>query len=1050
MKAHEFFNRDDWVEDLQELVTIDTSSSNVHVIETLSTPMLGVTSNAVIVSLDAGTVDVETQLTACNIRGITIDARSNLCWGGHSLREPFPGDPSDWDDLIPFQGDNEGMIHHSWLLKPLTAKDVLTDLWNLAENGVQVAETLKDIYDFFNPQEDVIPQAMLDALQTALEAGGDDATSSNNVYVSYSNLKSKPIANSGLNIGLKGDIYLAESATLKSIPDMHLQKLGRDNLTIVSTSNAQEVLRIGTREMFPSVICIGQDTSNCYIDETSLRIGGSNSTDCNALVLTQNDIRFGCNSALQINSSNTDFQIHKWKFGSNNLQIGSSNSTLVLNNGLSTKLNVTCRAVATDQLIGSAGYVWFRSSNLVSAYYGDLVNTYLQQSEKSLRWVTHLSPSCNDNIIYAQVPQFSVDDAGTLYVASNIYQNSPFLARAVRSATIDELPAEGHLMFTPDVLRHIKREYTDSENFTDSVHFSVNSNGLFLTRRTSIFGAIEYFQAIDANFNYYWTSNFSRLDSSLERGLVWGNGIFGPSSNLANRDYFRVTRDGELSTYAKDVDQMATWCDSNANIGHCNLRIWKDGTLRTGSSVIIQGGSIYRRSNLEDPAGFFVSPSGYLTQGALQFWPSGDLNHAGRRIYDVATSTIACSNLVVSNNITEAGQMLSDRYLMLSGGNVTSHISLSNQAYLEFGKHVVGKELNAGRIGYQTFTQGALDIVGAGGSLGTRNIQLWDNVNTYGTLSEGGVLLSEKYALCNALSNYMLTAQPHTYTTFKSVYGPSGLQHGLVVDNENVNYGSGSAVTLSTSSNWRCQISQQCAGDGNHFMLDMTSGGSTSYSNAIDISNLGGNIRVKAQNLVISDLGYGSNTICLQHAYLPEYLGRSYALTQTGQGQTALNCAASNSVEIRANDEPIARFTQTSWGIGASIDGTFLRLGQGCGAFVKTGRWKLAVLQQGAQYYNATIPLYGQDGIFPNSNYQDHGWTGDMVVYFSSGYNGTETAIARLYITNTYQNSPNVLVKDVDNRGCVVAFPGNAQFSSTILLQVNELMSYCWKFEGAV
>jgi hypothetical protein len=34
--------------------------------------------------------------------------------------------------------------------------------------------------------------------------------------------------------------------------------------------------------------------------------------------------------------------------------------------------------------------------------------------------------------------------------------------------------------------------------------------------------------------------------------------------------------------------------------------------------------------------------------------------------------------------------------------------------YLDFGADVPGKEANAGKIGYQTFTTGALDIIGAG------------------------------------------------------------------------------------------------------------------------------------------------------------------------------------------------------------------------------------------------------------------------------------------------------------------------------------------------
>jgi len=55
--------------------------------------------------------------------------------------------------------------------------------------------------------------------------------------------------------------------------------------------------------------------------------------------------------------------------------------------------------------------------------------------------------------------------------------------------------------------------------------------------------------------------------------------------------------------------------------------------------------------------------------------------------------------------------------------NNTVGISAANT--LEFGAGVAGQEPNAGKIGYQTFTTGALDIVGAGTSGSNRKIQFW-------------------------------------------------------------------------------------------------------------------------------------------------------------------------------------------------------------------------------------------------------------------------------------------------------------------------------------
>lgn len=59
---------------------------------------------------------------------------------------------------------------------------------------------------------------------------------------------------------------------------------------------------------------------------------------------------------------------------------------------------------------------------------------------------------------------------------------------------------------------------------------------------------------------------------------------------------------------------------------------------------------------------------------------------------------------------------------------INGNASIPSTSTLEFGKNVAGKETNAGKIGYQTFTTGALDIIGAGTGSGNRIVKLWDNV----------------------------------------------------------------------------------------------------------------------------------------------------------------------------------------------------------------------------------------------------------------------------------------------------------------------------------
>ncbi len=62
---------------------------------------------------------------------------------------------------------------------------------------------------------------------------------------------------------------------------------------------------------------------------------------------------------------------------------------------------------------------------------------------------------------------------------------------------------------------------------------------------------------------------------------------------------------------------------------------------------------------------------------------------------------------------------------------------------IEYGFNVSGKQVDAGKIGYQTFTSGALDVVGAGTTAGSRKVKLWDNVEVPGTLTVSGTVLGK-------------------------------------------------------------------------------------------------------------------------------------------------------------------------------------------------------------------------------------------------------------------------------------------------------------------
>lgn len=79
-----------------------------------------------------------------------------------------------------------------------------------------------------------------------------------------------------------------------------------------------------------------------------------------------------------------------------------------------------------------------------------------------------------------------------------------------------------------------------------------------------------------------------------------------------------------------------------------------------------------------------------------------------------------------------------------ASGDATTGVAfrLPGQKTFEFGAGVAGKEAVAGRIGYNTFSADALDIVGSGIAGGARVVKVWDRlrVDTYIGVGIGGVV----------------------------------------------------------------------------------------------------------------------------------------------------------------------------------------------------------------------------------------------------------------------------------------------------------------------
>ena len=101
----------------------------------------------------------------------------------------------------------------------------------------------------------------------------------------------------------------------------------------------------------------------------------------------------------------------------------------------------------------------------------------------------------------------------------------------------------------------------------------------------------------------------------------------------------------------------------------------------------------------------------------------------------VATTNQNQANGYYCVDIANAGVFKSDTdvttsILYMTPGSilVNGQANIAGANFLEFGNGVPGKEANAGRVGYQTFTTGCLDIVGAGTTNANRSVRIYDRL----------------------------------------------------------------------------------------------------------------------------------------------------------------------------------------------------------------------------------------------------------------------------------------------------------------------------------
>jgi len=174
---------------------------------------------------------------------------------------------------------------------------------------------------------------------------------------------------------------------------------------------------------------------------------------------------------------------------------------------------------------------------------------------------------------------------------------------------------------------------------------------------------------------------------------------------------------GATSTGALTATSLSTIGTLSVS-GSCTLAGTSAGAL-TASSISTTGVAAIGNNS--------TATGNFIVNGALGInttSPSAPLNVVGAGVVTGAFSTggLTASSVTISGNETIAGTLTVTGATTASAG-----MNVPGAQIVNFGSDQT-KQTNAGQMGYQALTVGALDIVGAGTSGGNRVVKLWDNL----------------------------------------------------------------------------------------------------------------------------------------------------------------------------------------------------------------------------------------------------------------------------------------------------------------------------------
>lgn len=582
---------------------ISIYTSNVIATELISSNVIAsnvITTNILTTNAYASNVVSSNVVATDFLEGKVMNAVSNIYWDGHSLYDPCPADDGSWSIVPDFSADL-GLIHYSWLRRPVSAETIFEDIWQIANAGIDLFNTLNDLWGFMNG--DTFDKALTAALPAAIAAaavGGatagalasaltdaltpsfdEDSGASNQIHVAWKNVKNKPVATAYGGLGLSGHVYVNQSYLLKSLPNNQFGTDAKGNSIITGTSGLTDLINFGSK------IC----WFNQFVTPN--------------ITLSNNLITFS-NTATMRTTNNGYFS-----FNSNTLAYGSiSGSNVDLKLGMDSAGALSLYKGAkvfgsTEPFNGSNNYSRFECSLSNGMKYG------LGFTSSNINDIFTVSSAGNistigTNITFSNIATIQANQKGTEWVNGKSWD-----AYGLATVRYDSLNY-GQIL--------VDQQYPQSNSVSPVFNVS-RSNGISMYGRTALLGSNENFNMInpqDPLGSNIALSNYSRLEYGLSNGFRWGYGYCN-SALLNNYDVLKCTHEGVLYTLDSLTMTLVPLTDQFGSIVHDNFKVFKDGVVLMGNLRIDTTGSIFWGLNNNRIKKIFNGQTGKFLANSIDF-----------------------------------------------------------------------------------------------------------------------------------------------------------------------------------------------------------------------------------------------------------------------------------------------------------------------------------------------------------------------------------------------------------------------------------------------